>query len=65
MHYQRNPKDGKPKQFLRIRSLGKLLKDEEHYYEVKPMDKYDVKKKREMEFEVKLVDMGNACYIDK
>ena len=29
------------------------------------MDEYDVKQIKEMQFQVKLVDMGNACYIEK
>lgn len=31
---------------------------------MRPLDDYDVKRLREQQFGVKLVDMGNACYID-
>lgn len=31
----------------------------------KPMDEIDVRALRESKFSVKIVDMGNACYLDK
>ena len=35
------------------------------FNEYKPMEEIDVKAIKEMQFKVKMVDMGNACYIDE
>lgn len=32
---------------------------------MRPLDRYDVREAKDLQFRVKLVDMGNACYIDK
>jgi hypothetical protein len=53
-----------PRTYLRLRSQGRLWSDHQRYKEIKPIEADDVEDLKEMQFGVKLVDMGNACYID-
>lgn len=64
-HPQLRPKGGKQREYLRLRSQKRLWSDEVRFKEIKPLEEHDLKRLRESQFRVKLVDMGNACYIDK
>ncbi len=48
-----------------MRSQGRLWSDIQRYNEVKPTDEDDLRRMIDMQFGIKLVDMGNACYIEK
>lgn len=42
-----------------------MWSDQEREREIRPVDEYELKRRLDAQFKVKLVDMGNACYIDK
>eukprot|EP00347_Sterkiella_histriomuscorum_P011240 403373209 len=64
-HPQRRLKNGKPKQYMRLNSQTNLWSDVKKFNDFKPMEDIDLKALKEMQFQVKMVDMGNACYIDE
>ena len=64
-HPQRKPKAGKQREYLRVNSVRRLWSDKQRFEDVKPLDEDDLKRIISLQFGVKLVDMGNACYIDK
>ncbi|CDW77938.1 serine threonine protein kinase [Stylonychia lemnae] len=64
-HPLKNQQNRKPKEYLRMNSQTHLWSDMVKFNEYKPMDDIDVKAIKEMQFKVKIVDMGNACYIDE
>lgn len=50
---------------MRVRSQQDLYRSLKSKYELKPKDAQDIKYMQELDFNIKLCDMGNACYIDK
>ena len=64
LHPQLKPKEGKPKEYHRVRSQERLWSDNRRFDDVKPLDEDDIKKMIDMQFGIKIVDMGNGCYID-
>jgi serine/threonine protein kinase len=51
---------------MRVSSQGYLWSDVDRLQAMKPMEPIDVRAAKEMKhFKVKIVDMGNACYINK
>jgi hypothetical protein len=64
-HPQLHPKGGKQKNYLRVRSQGRLWSDQVRFKEMTPLTIEEVGKQIEGKFGIKLVDMGNGCYIDK
>jgi len=53
------------RRFLRVSSIEKMPSDETYFNGFKPLTEADVARMREEDLQVKLCDMGNACYIDK
>ncbi len=41
-----------------------MFSDKKKSDDVRPLDEEDIKKMIDMQFGVKIVDMGNGCYID-
>ena len=64
-HPLRNQKAKKPKQYMRMNSQTALWSDVKNFNDLKPMDEFDLRALKEMNFQVKMVDMGNACYINE
>ena len=64
-HPLRKPKGGKQREHLRVNSQGRLWSDKKRYEDIKPLEEEDVKKMISLQFGVKLVDMGNACYVER
>lgn len=52
------------KTHLRVRSQRDLYRSKKARQELKPLDSSDLKKIADLDFNIKLCDMGNACYID-
>ena len=50
---------------MRVNSQTALWSDAQKVNEIRPMLPIDVVALKEMMFQVKIVDMGNACYIDE
>jgi hypothetical protein len=51
--------------YLRVNSVTKLPSEKKKHAELKPLSHRDVDRMKELDLQVKLCDMGNACYIDK
>lgn len=51
--------------YLRVNSVTKLPSEKKKFEEHKPLTRHDVEKMKEHDLQLKLCDMGNACYIDK
>jgi len=52
------------RRFLRVNSQPKLHSQFQASEEVRPRTHYDIERMREQDIQVKLCDMGNACYKD-
>ena len=55
----------KPKVRMRVRSQQTPYSSIKHGEELKPKGRTALRKVADMDFDIKLCDMGNACYIDK
>ena len=55
-------KKPRTKKYLRVNSQTQLWSDVRKFNELKPMEEIDLKALKEQRFQVKIVDMGNACY---
>ena len=58
-------KTGPYRRYLRVSSTCKLPSQVKMFEQMRPLIDMDVQKMKELELQVKLCDMGNACYIDK
>jgi len=58
-------KVNKHRKYLRVCSVENLPSLIKQSKELKPLTKSEVDRMKEMDLQVKLCDMGNACYIDK
>ena len=58
-------KRGLQRKYIRISSLQRMPSEVKYYEEIRPLNELDVVKIKELELQVKLCDMGNACYRDK
>jgi hypothetical protein len=47
-----------------VKSSERLWSDRKRHDDVKPLEEDDIKRMIDMQFGVKIVDMGNGCYID-
>lgn len=54
-----------PKHLMRVRSQDRLYSSLKQKHELKPKDAIDILQIQELDFNIKLCDMGNACYIDR
>ena len=52
------------KTYMRIKSQEDLYRSRKYKKELKPLGHSDIKKIVDLDFNIKLCDMGNACYID-
>lgn len=52
-------------EYLRVHSQPRQQSLKQKTNELKPLTESDVKRMRDLDFTIKLCDMGNACYIDK
>ena len=50
--------------YLRVQSVQRTPAQKEMYEQMTPLSFEDVRKMKEQDMNVKLCDMGNACYID-
>lgn len=50
---------------LRMMSQQRTQNQKRQYLEMRPLTYGDVARMKEEDLQVKLCDMGNACYIDK
>lgn len=55
----------KAREFMRVASQSHLWSDVKKFNDIKPMEEIDLKALKEQKVEVKIVDMGNACYVDE
>ena len=53
------------KRYMRVRSQKKLWSDRVREAAIKPLDAQAVEEIKNLDFTMKFVDMGNACYIDE
>ena len=53
------------RKYLRVNSQQRLDSYEEYFDEIKPLRHSDVTRMKELDLQVKLCDMGNACFVDK
>lgn len=53
------------RKFLRVNSCQRLDSESKQSDAYKPLSSYDVHQMKELDLQVKLCDMGNACYITK
>jgi len=51
--------------FLRVNSVTRLPFEKKMKEEMHPLSHHDVDRMKELDLQVKLCDMGNACYIEK
>jgi len=63
--FKKAMKEIRPRNIMRVRSCQDLSKIKSMRSEIKPKGLKEIKKEEELEFNIKLCDMGNACYIDK
>ena len=50
---------------MRVRSQGPVYKSIKSKFELTPKTPQAVKEIKDLDFNIKLCDMGNACYIDR
>jgi hypothetical protein len=48
-----------------VSSQERFPSEIEYYKDIKPLNQDEVDEMKEKDLQVKLCDMGNACYIDK
>jgi serine/threonine-protein kinase SRPK3 len=58
-------KKNKHRKWLRVSSQGRLESDKKYHEELQPLTDEAVHRMQELDLQVKLCDMGNACYIDQ
>lgn len=63
--FQKLLKKVEPKRRMRVRSQEPLYSSEKFAEELKPKGRTALRRVADMDFSIKLCDMGNACYIDK
>jgi len=63
--YQKLLKKVEPKRRMRVKSQQTLYSSVKHGEELKPKGRTALGRVADMDFSIKLCDMGNACYIDK
>lgn len=59
-----HPLEKRNRKFLRVSSQPKLHSQLQISEEMRPRTHYDIERMREQDIQVKLCDMGNACYKD-
>jgi len=58
-------KKNKHRRILRVNSETKIPSLTKYYNEIKPLTHQEVKMMQEKDLQVKICDMGNACYINE
>tara|TARA_B110000285_G_C15118469_1_gene615593 strand:+ start:1649 stop:1918 length:270 start_codon:yes stop_codon:yes gene_type:complete len=56
-------KKNKHRKWLRMSSQDRLESVKKEFEDLRPLTDYDVHRMQELDLQVKLCDMGNACYI--
>ena len=59
-----HPLEKRNRKFLRVSSQQKLHSQHQISEDMRPRTHYDIERMREQDIQVKLCDMGNACYKD-
>lgn len=54
----------KQRVYFRVRSQRRLFSDKKRFDELKPRNEKDLERLKDLDFSLKYVDMGNACYTD-
>lgn len=60
-----HPLKKKQRRYLRVHSVPRSHQQQESFEKFKPLTYEDVERMKEQDLQVKLCDMGNACYVDK
>lgn len=55
----------KNRKYIRVNSVPRLPSQKEYRHEMIPLNSHEVSKMKEADSCLKIVDMGNACYIEK
>jgi len=63
--FERKLRKIRPHRQMRVRTEGPCYRSKVAFKELKPKNDRDIKKINDVDINIKLCDMGNACYIDK
>jgi hypothetical protein len=63
--FKKQMKKIRPRHVMRVRSQKDVHRSHVMKNEMKPKTMMEIKREEQSEFNIKLCDMGNACYTDK